>query len=232
MTHHGRLQKVPGALAERLYVAVQRYRNASSRFKRPEDLRQLIRIFPNVTVAPGYNLDYLPMGGPKSSWIWPFAKAIIREGEQTLPPQLGDLARDQLAAMRGTLEGVQIAKQTLYSHLRYPNTQLGLFEYAFFVMELWATKSEVKASEWLSLSFLFSRHSFDNLILKSNLAKRIRRPEGFEPMVQLDPEGGGRVQFLAYNAVGWKRAFQVVLIVDSGGHVGSKPGPVLVDLGR
>ena len=231
MSYRDRVQKVPGALAERLYTSIQRYRNAWSRYKRPEDLRQLLRIFPNVTLVEGNILDYIPMGGPKSGWIWPFVVPAIYKGQEYLPEGLDGLARDQLMSMRGTPEGVQIAKQTLYKYFRYPSTQLGVFEYAIFIMELWATKSEVKARDWLNLNLLFSRHSFDNLILKSQSAKRIRRPDVYEPTVEIDPDGGGRVQFLAYDSAGWKRVIHVRLKTDPGGHVESEPGKVLVDLG-
>lgn len=231
MAYHDRLKKVPGALAERLYLSIQRYRKAWSRYRRPEDMRQLLRIFPNVTMTKSYILDYIPMGGPQSSWIWPFAKPVIQEHEEYLPEELEELARDQLMSMRRTPEGKRIAEQTLYKYLRYPSTQLGIFEYAVFIMELWATKSESKAMEWLDLGLIFSRHRFDNLIIKSQTAKRIRRPGVYEPTVQIDPDGGGKVQFLAYGSKGWKRVFQMLLRVDKGGNVGSEPGIVLVDLG-
>lgn len=230
--YRDQLQKVPGALAERLFVSINRFRNAWSRYKRPEDLRQLLRIFPNVRTTEGYILDYIPMGGPKSGWIWPFAKREIYDQEDYLPEELDGLARDQLMGMRGTEEGEQIAKMTLYQHLRYPPTQLGIFEYAFFVMELWATKSESKAGDWLNMSFIFSRHRFDTLILKSQSTKRIRRPGVYEPTVQINPAGGGKVQFIAYESRGWKRVIQILLRVDPRGHVKSEPGQVLVDLGR
>jgi hypothetical protein len=225
-------QRVPGALAERLYVSIQRYRNAWSRYKRPEDLRQLLRVFPNVRTKEGYVLDYIPMGGPKSGWIWPFAKPQMYEQEDYLPEDLEGLARDQLTSMRWTEEGDQIARKTLYQYLRYPPTQLGLFEYAFFVMELWSTKSESKAADWLNMSFIFSRHRFDTLILKSQATKRIRRPDVYEPTVQIDPAGGGKIQFLAYEPRGWKRVLHMFLHVEPSGHVESEPGVVLVDLGR
>jgi hypothetical protein len=231
MSYLDRMQKVPGALAERLYTSIRRYRNTWSRYKRPEDLHQLIRTFPNITLTEGYFLDYIPMGGPKSSWIWPFAKPVMFEAREYLPEGLEGLARDQLMGMRGTPDGVQIAKQTLYKYLRYPSTQLGIFEYAIFVMELWATKSESKAREWLTLNLLFTRHSFDNLVLKSQAAKRIRRPEVYEPTVQIDPGGGGKVEFLAYDTTGWKRVLHMLLRIDPGGHVEVEPGKVLVDLG-
>jgi hypothetical protein len=231
MTYRDQSQKVPGALAERLYASIQRYRNAWSRFKRPEDMRQLLRVFPNVTIAESYFLDYIPMGGPKSGWIWPFAKPVMHEHEEYLPEELKELARDQLMSMRGTPEGKRISEQTLYKYMRYPSTQLGIFEYAVFVMELWATKSKSKAREWLNLGLIFSRQRFDNLILKSQSAKRIRRPGVYVPTVQIDPDGSGKVQFLAYDSTGWKRVFQLLLRVDKGGHVESEPGKVLVDLG-
>ena len=231
MTFHDGVQRVPGALAERLYTAIQRYRNAWSRYKRPEDLRQLLRIFPNVTISEGYLLDYVPMGGPKSGWIWPFAKPIQGADDDYLPDELSELARDQLSGMRDTPEGQRIAQQTLYRHLRYPGTQLGLFEYSLFVKELWATKSETKAEEWLNLGLLFSRQRFDGVIYKAQSAKRIRRPGVYEPTVRSDPAGGGKVQMLAYDSVAWKRIFSILLRVDKNGHVTSESGKVLVDLG-
>jgi hypothetical protein len=231
MSYRDRVKRVPGALAERLYASIQRYRNAWSRFKRPEDMYQLLRIFPNVTMTENYLLDYIPMGGPKSGWIWPFAKPVRHEGEDYLPEELEGLARDQLMGMRGTDEGKRISELTLYKYLRHPSTQLGFFEYAVFVMELWATKSAIKAGEWLNLGLIFSRHRFDTLILKSQSAKRIRRPSVYEPTVLIEPQGGGKVQFIAYDSTGWKRVIQLLLRVDKGGHVESEHGNVLVDLG-
>lgn len=231
MSFRDRVHKVPGALAQRLYTSIQRFRKAWFRYKRPEDMRQLLRTFPNVTLAEGNILDYIPMGGPKSSWIWPFVKPNIYINQDYLPDGLEDLARDQLMSMRGTPEGVQVAKQTLYKYFQYPRTQLGFFEYAIFVVELWATKSETKAKDWLDLNLIFSRQSFDNLILKSGSAKRIRRPEVYEPTVEIDPDGSAKVSFLAFDSTGWKRVLHMLLKIDSGGHVESEPGKVLVDLG-
>lgn len=221
--------RVPGAIAERLYVGLTRFRKNWDRYRRPEDLRQLVRVFPSVTVAEGYLLDYLPMGGRQERWIWPYALPKVPEPE--IPEALNSVPRDQLMRLRGSSQGRHIEIQTLYRYLKYPKTPLGLFEYAVFVMELWATKSETKAPQWLAIRPLFSRHAFENQLRKQGgTVKKISRPEVFDPIANLGTAGGGEVNFLAHEGGAWKRIFRMLLHIDHHGHVRSEAGKVFVNL--
>jgi hypothetical protein len=223
--HH----KVPGALGERLFVGINRFRNSWDRYHRPEDLRQLLRVFPNVNVAEGYVLDYLLMGGTQSRWIWPYARLDTPESE--IPHALNAIPRDQLVQLRGSAEVRHIEIETLYRYLKHPDTPLGLFEYAFFVMEMWATKSESEAVQWLAIRPLFSRHAFENQLRKqASTAKKITRPEIFEPIIIPGSAGGADVNFLAYEGGAWKRIFLMILHIDHHGHITSEPGKVFVNL--
>jgi hypothetical protein len=220
--------RVPGALAERLYVSIERFRKNWDRYRRPEDLRQLIRVFPSITLAEGVFLDYLPMGGQREHWIWPFVLPQVPEPE--IPEVLASIPRDQLVRMRGSSQARHIEIQTLYRYLKYPKTSLGLFEYAVFVMELWATKSASKAQQWLDIRPLFSRHAFENQLRKhGGSVKKISRPEVFDPIAILGTAGGGEVNFLAYQGGAWKRIFKTLLHIDHHGHVRSEAGKVFVN---
>lgn len=219
-------QKVPGALAERLFASIGRLRRAWPRNRRPEDVYQLTRIFSNVKLSEGFVLDYLSMGGPKTRWIWPYARS---QEDEAIPDALAEIARDQLVGLRESVEAIPIEVQTLYRHLTYSSTPLGLFEYAIFIKELWATKSEVKANDWLSMQLIFSRTGFENWMRKAGeVPKRIDRPTNYEPIVS---SGGREVRFLAYESQVWKRITWINLRVDPSGFVRSSIGKVMVDMG-
>lgn len=223
-------QRVPGALAERLFAFIGRLRRAWPRHRRPEDLHQLTRIFPNIKLSEGYMLDYLSMGGPKSRWIWPYARP---QEDEAIPDALSEIARDQLVGLRESAQAIPIEVKTLYRYLTYPATALGVFEYAIFIKELWATKSETKANDWLSMQPIFSRASFENRMRKAGeIAKRIDRPTNFEPVVQMTAGSGGEVRFLVYESQVWKRITWINLHVDPSGFVRSSVGKVMVDMGQ
>lgn len=223
-------QKVPGALAERLFALIGRLRRAWPRNRRPDDVYQLIRIFPNVRISEGYVLDYLSMGGLKSRWIWPYART---QDNESIPDALAEIPRDQLIGLRESPEAVPIEVQTLYRHLTYPSTALGVFEYAIFINELWSTKSETKANDWLNMQPIFSRTSFENWMRKvGKNAKRIDRPTNYEPTVKRATGGGREVRFLVYQSQVWKRITWFILLVDPSGFVRSSVGKVLVDMGQ
>ena len=223
-------QKVPGALAERLFASIGRLRRAWPRHRRPEDVYQLTRIFSSVKLSEGYVLDYLSLGGPKTRWIWPYARP---QEDEAIRDALAEIARDQLVGLRESVEAIPIEVQTLYRHLTYPSTALGTFEYAIFIKELWATKSEVKANDWLSIQPIFSRTSFENRMRKAGeTPKRIDRPTNYEPIVQMAPGGGREVRFLAYESQVWKRITWISVQVDPSGFVRSSIGKVMVDMGQ
>ncbi len=221
--------RVPGYRVERLLDSVRRFRKAWSRYHRPQDVNHLLHLFPNVSLPPDYMLDYLPMGGETNRWIWPYAR---RQREREPPEALASIARDYLVGERDTGVLRPVVVETLYRYLHYERSPRGILEYAFFVSELWATKSESVAGEWLSLEPLFSKRSFDTVLRKAGASLlRAARPPVYDPLVIADPDGGGTVQFLVYNPVGWRRIYYLECQIDAEGEVKRQAGDLVANLG-
>ncbi len=222
--------RVPGYHAERLFDNLLRFRKAWSRYHRPDDVRHLLSLFPRVALESGYELDYLPMGGTPTVWVWPFARRVGTRVEN-LPELLAGIDRDRLAGMRGSEAGRKIEAGTLYRLLTYEKTPTGLFEFAVFVNELWATKSAAKARDWLDLEPIFSRRIFDEILRRSSgQAQRVTRPESFDPTAQLSAQGGGEVSLLVHPGGGYKRIAELRLVVEPGGSVRREMGKVIANL--
>ena len=224
-----REERVPGYRVERLIDSIRRFRKAWSRYHRPQDVNHLLHLFPSVTLPLDYMLDYLPMGGETNRWIWPYAR---RQREHDPPEALASLARDYLVGERDTGALRPVVVETLYNYLQYEKNPRGLLEYAFFVSELWATKSESVAREWLSLEPLFSKRSFEAVLRKAGASLlRVARPTIYDPVVVADPEGGGTVRFLVYNPGDWKRIYYLVCRIDPEGEVKRQAGDLVANLG-
>lgn len=220
---------MPGYRLEQVIAAVQRFRKSWHRVHRPQDVNNLLALFPHVSLQRGYLLDYLPMGGEASRWIWPFAR---REREVDPPPQLAALARDYLVNQRDSGELRPIVVETLYQFLIYERTPVGLLEYALFVTELWATKSESVAGEWLALEPLLTRRAYDAVLRKTRAtALRFSRPLNYDPVVELSPEGGGAARMFVYHPGAWKRIYVLRLQVTPEGEVRRSPGKLVANLG-
>jgi hypothetical protein len=225
-------KNVPGHRAERIYLEVMRFRRSWQRFHRPEDLRQLLRIFPDISLRESYILDYIRLGGEEGGWIWPFARPIGLEGDAGIPAGLDEIPRDSLISKRRSVDLRNLEIDTLYSHIDYPPTPLGLFEYFFFVNELWATKSASKAADWLNTVFIFSRRGFDQQIRKvPGVAKRVTRPPVYDPVVRIASEGGGSLRYFGYIGGPWKRIIQFECDIDADGYFQQKQGKVYVAWG-
>ena len=223
--------RVPGYRAEERMDAVFRFRRMWGRYQRPDDVNHLLKQFQRVSIQEGYMLDYLSLGGRQNSWIWPYARpSNIRRAPQ-VPEPLGGVPSDRLAGLRGSAEGLALEAESLYRFLAYEASPLGLFEYALFVQELWATKSEAQASEWLGLQPLFVKHRFES-ILRTEAKRIIRfsRPKTFDPVARQAPAGGGEVSFLVFEGGPWKRIYTMHLTVDPKGWVRTRAGDVLASL--
>lgn len=220
---------VPGYRLERVVASVQRFRKSWHRIHRPQDVNNLLTLFPRVSLQRGYVLDYLPMGGEARRWIWPFAR---HERETEPPPALAALARDYLINQRDSGELRPLVAETLYQFLVYERSPAGLLEYALFVTELWATKSGSVAGEWLSLEPLFTRRAYDAVLRRTRAtALRFSRPLGYDPLVELAAEGGGTAQMLVYHPGDWKRIYVLRLLVTAEGEVRRSPGELVANLG-
>ena len=220
---------VPGYRLERVVASVQRFRKSWHRVHRPQDVNNLLGLFPHVSLQRGYVLDYLPMGGEASRWIWPF---IRQEREIGPPPELASLARDYLIQQRDSGKLRPVVAETLYQYMIYERSPVGLLEYALFVSELWATKSESVAGEWLSLEPLLTRRAYDDVLRKTrSTALRFSRPLGYDPLVELSPEGGGAARMLVYHPGDWKRIYVLRLLVAPEGEVRRSAGELVANLG-
>lgn len=223
--------RIPGHHAERILQGVKRFRTNCMHYHRPDDVNQLLRLFPAVRQPRGFMLDYLPVGGVETGWIFPFARrAVVSEGDPTVPPELATMDRDRLAGRRGTGELRQIEVRHLYRHLTYEPSPTGLFEYAFFISELWATKSASRAQDWLELEPIFTRRQFDGMVRSARQVTRVIRPDTCDPMARL-AEQGGEVEFIVYQGGAWKRAFILRLTVHPDGSVQREAGTSLANLG-
>ncbi len=153
--------RIPGYRADERMEAVLRFRRMWSRYRRPDDVNQLLKQFPRVSIQNGLMLDYLSLGGKGTSWIWPYARQAKVRQLTEIPEPLASVPSDRLAGMRGSDQALPLEVESLYRFLEYEQSPLGLFEYAVFVQELWAIKSEAQAAEWLDLKPLFVKHRFE-----------------------------------------------------------------------
>lgn len=223
---------VPGYRADQRWEAALRFRRMWDRYDQPDDVNYLLRQFGDISLQAGYTLDYLLIGGRRNGWIWPYARPTGRGQSAGPPPDLATIPMDLLATKRGHEDMRAVEEQTLYRHLAYDRTPMGIFEYAFFMNELWATKSASRAEDWLSLEPLFVRHRFDAVLRgRQNQVVRVARPKSLDPVVRLQ-EGGGEVSFLAFQAGPWKRVFWITLVVEPGGRVSLRPGEIVASLSR
>ena len=223
--------RIPGHHAERMLEAVKRFRANWMHYHRPDDVNQLLRLFPAVHLPRGFMLDYLPVGGVETGWIFPFVRrdAVI-EGESAFPAELAAMERDRLAGKRGSGELRRLEVEYLYRHLTYDPNPIGLFEYAFLISELWATKSASKARDWLDLDPIFTRRQFDAVVRAAKQVTRVLRPETCDPLARLAATGG-EVEFIVYQGGAWKRIFQLRLTVHPDGSVRRDAGELLANLG-
>jgi hypothetical protein len=222
--------RIPGFHAERILDAVKRFRANWMHYHRPDDVNQLLRLFPAVHLPRGFILDYLPVGGVETGWIFPFARReVVTEGEAAVPPELAAMERDRLAGKRGSGELRRLEVEYLYRHLTYEPSPIGLFEYAFFISELWATKSASKARDWLDLEPIFTRRQFDAVVRAARQVTRVMRPETCDPLAKLAAAGGG-VEFIVYQGGAWKRIFRLRATIDAEGSVRREAGEILANL--
>jgi hypothetical protein len=222
---------VPGYRAEERLEAVLRFRRLWSRYAKPEDVNALVKQFPRVSVRQDYALDYFLIGGRQAGWIWPYARRAEARFAGQPPEALSAVPLDRLAAMRGRAEALELEAESLYQFLEYETSPQGLFEYALFVKELWATKSEAVASDWLELQPLFVKHRFEAVLrAESRQIVRFSRPKSFDPTSLVAPQGGGRVSFLAFEGGPWRRISYRTLVVDPRGWVRDQAGEVIASL--
>lgn len=223
-------ERIPGYRIDQTLMAVDRFRAAWGRYHRPDDVRHLLRIFRKVEIQRGYELDYIPLRGRERGWIWPYCRSSAPGVPAGSPEALRAIPPDRLVGQeRGKgLRALEV--ETLYRFLSYERSPQGLFEYGYFVNELWATKSAAREGDWLALEPLVVRHKFDSVLRREhqNLV-RVARPDHFDPIVHL-AEGGGSAEFFAYQPGPWVRILRVQLTVEADGGANWRPGEVIASL--
>jgi hypothetical protein len=225
-------QRLPGYRLQPTLETVQRFRAGWARYHKPDDINHLLRLFRKVELQSNYQLDYLALGRGDVARIWPFARAVKTKDDRDLPKALEAVPPDRMASAEpgGALRQVEV--DTLYRYLSYEHSAQGLAEYAFFVPEMWALKSEGWASEWLSLEPLVVRHRFDSVLRKAgSQLVRVARPDHYDPEVVLSPLGG-TVQFIAYQPGPWRRIVRIEIKIDRQGFVSWQTQDVIASLQR
>jgi hypothetical protein len=223
-------QRVPRAHVERLMENLRRFRRNLDRLAKPTDVNRLLEIFSRVSIEKGFSLDYLVMGAGSRAWIWPYARRGDVDEPSAPPSRLAVLPRDELAGRRGSESVKEIEVETLYRRLEYEASPSGLFEYALFVSELWAMRSEAIESEWSEVELIFSKRAFDAAVRKSERITRITRPLTYDAIARLASVGGGEVMAYAYLGGAWKRISQLLFKVQPNGLVDRTEASVLVNL--
>ena len=117
----------------------------------------------------------------------------------------------------------------LYQYLDYERSATGLFEYAYFVMELSSLHAGWHAGEWLDSAPIFTQEQFDSF-LQGAIINNVRQPDYYGPLVRLEGDGG-EVKFLVHSPVGMDRIYYLHCVVLTDGRVESHSGDVLVELG-
>ena len=212
-----RYERVSQELAEGILERVLEFRDQYDQYQRPEDVNALLSMFPEVSLKEGYILDYvLERSGEAVQQIFPFARPADDQDLLFAVPVPG-------------ADGDPV--ETLYQYLRYERTPQGLFEYAFFVTELWATRASWHAAEWLSSTPVFTQKRFDELVDRAEKVDDLSRPEWYGPEAGLE-ERGGAVRFLVYSEMGWERIYYLEIEVDAEGRVDQRAGRIVADFGR
>ena len=119
----------------------------------------------------------------------------------------------------------------LYQDLACESSPEGLFEYAFFVIELWAVRASRHAAEWAESTPISTSERFDKYLTEVSKVIDLRRPRHFGPMARLDEDGGSRVRFLGHPPAGRERIYYLERMALSDGFVDREAGEIAADLG-
>lgn len=214
-------EPISSAAAVDLLGRIIEFREGGSRPTPTEETAALLALFPSVRVRDGYLLDFSqettaagvtlpirPYGRPASDDSW----MPIFDEETEPDSQRADLV------------------EQLYQYLEYDRSPQGLFEYAFFSIELWSLRLSRHAADWLESTPIFTADAFDAALAASGKEAEAKRPDFFGPKVEMDDDGG-RVRFLVYTPMGWERVYYLNSQIFSDGFVEQEAGEIIADLG-
>ncbi len=212
-------ERVPEGRAEGVLEHVLHFRKSYDRYAKPDDVNALLGFFPRVHVRSGYQLDYdWVHHGDTIKRIRPYARPL--DGQAPLladPSTEGEERSDQ-------------AVETLYQYLHYDPTPEGLFEYAFFVQELWATRASWHDAEWLATVPIFTRARFEGVLQTAQKVVDLHEPESCAAEA-MRTEAGGRVRFLVHTPMGWDRIYWLEIDVEGDGRLDVHAGDIVADFG-
>ena len=219
----GRLECVAQERAEAVLERVLHFRNNYARFEKPDDVNALLELFSGVHLRSGYVLDYdLVREGEAMTRIRPFARPI--NSEEAV------LAIDEQPDQEG--HGEQ-AVETLYQYLSYDKTPTGIFEYVFFVQELWSTRASWHEAEWLASTPIFTQARFDEIVQGARKVEELKTPAIYGPEAVVDSKtNSGQVRFLVHTPMGWERIYWLEVGVEADGRLDVRAGDIVVDLGQ
>ena len=118
----------------------------------------------------------------------------------------------------------------LYQYLDCESFPEGLFEYAFFVIELWSLRLSRHAADWLESPPIFDVGAFNRVLSAASTVNALNRPEHFGPEARFGADNS-RVRFLVHTPMGWERIYYLESLVFSDGFVEQEAGEIVADLG-
>ena len=215
--------RIPQEQAAEILDSVIRFRKNYDQFEKPDDVNALVRLFPSVQLSEGYILDYEQVQeGEVVTRIRPFARK--KDGEEGEPLLLDFLSPD--------MEGLTDQDvETLYQFLIYEKTPRGLFEYAFFVLELWSMRASWHEAEWLASTPVFTQQHFEEVVGQARKVEQRNQPGWYGPEVEVLDEGG-KVRFLVHTPMGWERIYYLDITIAADGRVDQQAGQMVADLGQ
>lgn len=210
-------EPIPSDAANNLLTRVIEFREREVRQSPTQETAALLSLFPNVHVRDGFQLDFVQetnSAGLKQP-IRPFARP--KADDSWFPLFDDEIERDDLV-------------DQLYRYLEYESTPQGLFEYAFFVIELWSLRLSRHAADWLDSTPVFDEATFDRVLSEAGTVNDLSRPEYYGPQVRFDDDSS-RVRFLVHTPTGWERIYYLESLVFSDGFVEQEAGQIVADLG-
>ncbi|MDA0334918.1 MAG: hypothetical protein O2782_07125 [bacterium] len=209
---------IPSDAAVDLLARVVDFRERDGRPQPAEEAAALLSLFPGVRVRDGYLLDF-SQETTAAGVIQPIRPYVRPAGDESWVPLFDEeIERDDLV-------------EQLYQYLEYDRTPQGLFEYAFFVIELWSLRLSRHAADWLESTPIFDAAAFDAVVAQADKATEVKRPEYFGPQARFDDDGGARLRFLVHTPMGWERIYYLESLVFSDGFVEQEAGEIVADLG-
>jgi hypothetical protein len=211
-------EPIPSDEAVELLSRVLEFRERDQRSTPTQESAELLALFPRVQVRQGYQLDFSQETTPSGVHqpILPFARPT---GDDSWVPIFdGEVGREELV-------------EQLYQYIEYEQTPAGLFEYAFFAIELWSLRASRYAAEWLESTPIFDEAAFDLALSDKVRTADVQRPAHFGPQARRAQGGGGRVRFLTHTPMGWERIYYMESLVFPDGFVDQEAGEILADMG-